>query len=62
VRDIVLLNAAAGLVAFALASDPDQGRRPIVERLREKMAVAARTIDSGAATATLDAWVEATRH
>jgi anthranilate phosphoribosyltransferase len=62
VRDIVLLNAAAGLVAFALASDPDQGRRPIVERLREKMAVAAQTIDSGAATATLDAWVEATRH
>lgn len=62
VRDIVLLNAAAGLVAFDLASDPEQGRRPIVERLREKMAVAARTIDSGAATATLDAWAEATRH
>jgi anthranilate phosphoribosyltransferase len=62
VRDIVLLNAAAGLVAFALASDPDEGRRPIVERLREKMAVAAQTIDSGAATATLDAWVAATRH
>jgi len=62
VRDIVLLNAAAGLVAFDLASDPEQGRRPIVERLREKMAVAARTIDSGAATATLDTWAEATRH
>lgn len=61
VRDIVLLNAAAGLVAFALATDPEQSRRPIVERLREKMAVAARTIDSGAATATLDAWAEATR-
>jgi anthranilate phosphoribosyltransferase len=61
VRDIVLLNAAAGLVAFALATDPDQGRRPIVERLHEKMTVAAQTIDSGAATATLDAWVEATR-
>jgi len=62
VRDIVLLNAAAGLVAFELASDPEQGRRPIVERLREKMAAAARTIDSGAATATLDTWAEATRH
>lgn len=62
VRDIVLLNAAAGLVAFDLASDPEQGRRPIVERLREKMAAAARTIDSGAATATLDTWAEATRH
>lgn len=62
VRDIVLLNAAAGLVAFDLASDPEQGRRPIIERLREKMAAAARTIDSGAATATLDTWAEATRH
>jgi anthranilate phosphoribosyltransferase len=62
VRDIVLLNAAAGLVAFELASDPEQGRRSIVERLREKMTVAARTIDSGAATATLDAWATATRH
>jgi anthranilate phosphoribosyltransferase len=61
VRDIVLLNAAAGLVSFDLANDPDQARRSILERLKEKLAVAADAIDSGAATRKLDAWVEATR-
>jgi anthranilate phosphoribosyltransferase len=61
VRDIVLLNAAAGLVAFALAGDPGQAQIPIVKRFRDKLAVAARAIDSGAATATLAQWVHATR-
>ncbi|MCU1585731.1 MAG: trpD [Microbacteriaceae bacterium] len=60
VRDIVLLNAAAGLVAFDLAGDPSQLLVPIVERFRAKIAVAARTIDSGGAIAKLDAWVAAT--
>ncbi|MFC5931013.1 anthranilate phosphoribosyltransferase [Cryobacterium melibiosiphilum] len=61
VRDIVLLNAAAGLVAFALAGDPGQSQISIVTRFRDKMAVAAETIDSGAATAKLAQWVAATR-
>jgi anthranilate phosphoribosyltransferase len=61
VRDIVLLNAAAGLVAFDLAGDPSQLLEPIVERFKAKIAVAAHAIDSGAATAKLDAWVAATR-
>ncbi|ARC56784.1 Anthranilate phosphoribosyltransferase [Frondihabitans sp. 762G35] len=61
VRDIVLLNAAAGLVSFRLAADPAQRERPIVARFREQLEVAARTIDSGAATAKLDQWVAATR-
>ncbi|NYD66110.1 anthranilate phosphoribosyltransferase [Agromyces atrinae] len=60
VRDIVLLNAAAGLVAFDLARNPDEAQRNILERFAEKMAVAATTIDSGAATAKLDQWVRAT--
>ncbi len=60
VRDIVLLNAAAGLVAFALAQDSEQQSESIVDRLREKLAVAAATIDSGAAAAKLDEWVSAT--
>ncbi|MGA7149189.1 MAG: anthranilate phosphoribosyltransferase, partial [Microbacterium sp.] len=33
VRDIVLLNAAAGLTAFELARDPEQLREPILGRL-----------------------------
>jgi anthranilate phosphoribosyltransferase len=61
VRDIVLLNAAAGLAAFELASNPEEGRRSILARLDEKMTVAAMAIDSGAAAEKLDAWARATR-
>ena len=60
VRDIVLLNAAAGLVSFELATDPTQLQRPILQRFREKLVVAEQAIDSGAAIAKLDAWVAAT--
>lgn len=61
VRDIVLLNAAAGLVSFDLAKNPDQLRVPIVDRLRTQLAVAAEAVDSGAALAKLERWVAATR-
>jgi anthranilate phosphoribosyltransferase len=61
VRDIVLLNAAAGLVAYRLFRDPTQVQRPILDRLRDGVETAARTIDSGAAGAKLDEWVTATR-
>ncbi|TFB49471.1 anthranilate phosphoribosyltransferase [Cryobacterium tagatosivorans] len=61
VRDIVLLNAAAGLVAYDLANDPGQVQTAILDRFRSKMAVAAETIDSGAATAKLAQWVQASR-
>jgi anthranilate phosphoribosyltransferase len=60
VRDIVLLNAAAGLVSFALAKDPSQLQVPILQRFREQLTVAALAIDSGAAIAKLDRWVAAT--
>ena len=61
VRDIVLLNAAAGLVSFRLAQDPAQRDRPIAERFREQLVVAADAVDSGRATAKLAEWVAATR-
>jgi anthranilate phosphoribosyltransferase len=61
IRDIVLLNAAAGLVAFDLANNPAQVQVAILDRFRTKMAVAAETIDSGAATAKLEQWVAATK-
>ena len=60
VRDIVLLNAAAGLVSFALAQDADLVRVPILDRLAEKLEVAARVVDSGAAARKLEEWVAAT--
>ncbi|KQM83490.1 anthranilate phosphoribosyltransferase [Agromyces sp. Leaf222] len=61
VRDIVVLNAAAGLVSFALAQDPSQVQRSILDRFAEQMVIAAETIDSGAAARKLDEWVAATR-
>ncbi len=60
VRNIVLLNAAAGLVAFDLAKDPAQLQVPILQRFRDKIAVAGQTIDSGAASAKLEQWAAAT--
>jgi anthranilate phosphoribosyltransferase len=60
VRDIVLLNAAAGLVAYDLALDPAHVLEPIVTRFTNKLTIAAETVDSGAALAKLDAWVAAT--
>ncbi len=61
VRDIVLLNAAAGLVAFALAQEPAQAQIPILDRFRERLVVAGEAIDSGRASALLDAWAAATQ-
>jgi anthranilate phosphoribosyltransferase len=59
VRDVVLLNAAAGIVAFELANQPDLLRVPIIERLGEAMLGAAESVDSGAAAAKLEQWVAA---
>jgi anthranilate phosphoribosyltransferase len=56
VRDTVLLNAAAGVVAF---EGPDAGR--LVEQLRAAVARCAAAIDDGAASAKLDRWVDASQ-
>jgi anthranilate phosphoribosyltransferase len=61
VRDFVLLNAAAALVAWDLLQDPGQAERPMVRRLRERYRTAAETVDSGAAKARLAAWVDASQ-
>lgn len=61
VRDIVLLNAAAGLVAYRLAEDPAQMQIGILERFAEQLEVARESVDSGRAAAKLDEWVAATQ-
>ncbi|GAA3587514.1 anthranilate phosphoribosyltransferase [Klugiella xanthotipulae] len=61
VRDIVLLNAAAGLVAYDLSLDPASSETPMLERLTSKLVIAADTVDSGAAERKLAAWIGATR-
>jgi len=54
VRDAVLLNSAAALVALS----PGDG--PLAEQIRAGMAKAAEAVDSGAAKRTLERWVAAT--
>ncbi|TGY37660.1 anthranilate phosphoribosyltransferase [Microbacterium laevaniformans] len=60
VRDIVLLNAAAGIVSYDLFRDATQMQLPIVERLADARDRAAAAIDDGSARGVLDRWVEAT--
>ncbi len=61
VRDIVLLNAAAGIVSYRLFRTPTEVQRPILDRLAEARDDAAAAIDSGAAGTTLETWVQVTR-
>lgn len=61
VRDIVLFNAAAGLVSWDLAQHPDHVTRPIRDRFAEQIQVAAEAIDSGKAVAQLDSFIAATQ-
>lgn len=60
-RDIIVLNSAAGIVAHRLSKNPAERDRSFVERMSEAVDVAAHSIDSGAASAKLDAWVAATK-
>lgn len=61
VRDIVLLNAAAGIVSYRLWKDAAQVQRPILERLAEAKADAEAAVDTGAAAAKLADWVAVSR-
>jgi anthranilate phosphoribosyltransferase len=61
VRDIVLLNAAAGLVAYDLYKQPSTFDEALLTRMKEKMSIAAAAIDSGAALAKLHEWAQATQ-
>ncbi|MGN6612809.1 MAG: anthranilate phosphoribosyltransferase [Angustibacter sp.] len=63
VRDAVLLNAAAALVAADAASgtaERSQPGRGLTERLAEGLRRAAESVDSGAAADVLQRWVAAT--
>lgn len=57
VRETVLLNAAAGLVADGSLGATAEGS--LVERLRAGMEVAAAAVDDGRAAAVLDRWIAA---
>ena len=57
VRDVVLLNAAAAIVAHGELEGTQEGT--LVERLRAGIDHAARAVDSGAAAAVLERWASA---
>lgn len=59
VRETVLLNAAAALVADGTL--PGTGEGDLVERLRAGLAAAEAAVDDGRAAALLDRWVAASR-
>lgn len=61
VRDIVLLNAAGGVVAYDLAKDASQASVNLNERFISALAKVRRALDSGAAADKLSAWITATQ-
>lgn len=61
VRDAVLLNAAAALVAATMADGPAPTGAGLRERLGDAYAQAARAVDSGAAVGLLERWVTVSR-
>jgi anthranilate phosphoribosyltransferase len=61
VRDIVLLNAAGGVVAYELAKDASQASVNLNERFISALAKVHQALDSGAAAEKLSAWITATQ-
>lgn len=61
VRDITILNAAGGVVAYQLAKDPEAASKPLPERLLSAIELVSKTLDSGLAQIKLDQWVAATQ-
>ena len=61
VRDIVLLNAAGGVVAYELAKDASQASVALNDRFINALAKVRQALDSGAAAEKLSAWITATQ-
>ena len=60
IRNVVLLNAAAGIVSYRLAKDPNLGIVPLETRFTEGLALAENALTSKAAHKKLSAWSQAT--
>lgn len=56
VRDIVVLNAAAALLAYRGISTVTE----LIEQMRPALEAANESIDSGSAARTLETWIAAT--
>lgn len=62
VKEVVLLNSAAGIAAYELAKDSTLATKTIEVRLQEAFAVAKRALESGAAHEKLVQWSHATQN
>lgn len=58
IRDVVVANSAAAWAAWSALSGPE---RPLTERIDEGVLRVSEALDSGAAAALLDRWVEVTQ-
>ena len=61
VRDIVLLNAAGGVVAYDLAKDASQASVNLNGRFVNALAKVRQALESGAAAEKISAWITATQ-
>lgn len=61
VRDIVLLNAAGGVVSYEMAKDPSRADVSLLTRFEDALNKVSLALDSGAAELKLNQWVEATQ-
>ena len=59
IKTVVALNAAAGLVAYDLAKQPETIEQDLVRRLREAYTKSYEAIESGAAQSKLEEWTKA---
>ncbi len=61
IRDITILNAAAGVVAYRLAKNLTEAEKQIEARFSDAISLVRNALDSGAAAAKLSQWIEATQ-
>lgn len=61
IKQVVLLNSAAGIVAFQLAKDSSLANLPIEDRLQKAFELAKVALESGAAQQKLVQWSHATQ-
>lgn len=60
VRDIVILNAAGGVVAYRAAMDPKQGGSSLKAQFESAIELVSQALESGAGAAKIEQWVSAT--
>jgi anthranilate phosphoribosyltransferase len=61
IKQVVLLNSAAGIAAYQLAKDSNLANLPIEDRLQEAFELAKAALESGAAQQKLVQWSHATQ-